>query len=83
MYVFRRVVLPELQWCASGMDGFQVRGLSAIEIVFIGVLRFEGSQERGKERFEGMEFEVRRFVKAVFEEEVRRGKERCSIGSRR
>jgi hypothetical protein len=55
------------------MDSFQVRGLSAIEVVFIGVLRFEG-----------MEFEVRRFVKAVFEEgEVKRGKERCSTGSRR
>jgi hypothetical protein len=54
------------------MDGFQVRGLGAVEMVFIGVLRFEG-----------MEFEVRRFVKAVFEEEVRRGKERCSTGSRR
>jgi hypothetical protein len=76
------------------MDGFQVRGLGAVEMVFIEVLRFggevlevrrfEGSRERGKERFEGMEFEVRRFVKAVFEEgEVRRGKERCSTGSRR
>jgi len=67
------------------------------------VQRFEGSRERGKERFEGIEFEVRRFVKVVFEGEVRRGvstgskvvkvvfeegevrrgKERCSTGSRR
>jgi hypothetical protein len=37
------------------MDGFQVRGLSAIEIVFIGVSGFEGRV-----------LEVRRFVIKVF-----------------
>ena len=44
------------------MDGFQVRGLGAVEMVFIEVLRFGGEV-----------LEVRRFVKVVFEGEVRRG----------
>jgi hypothetical protein len=54
IYIFPEV-LPVLEWYISRMDSFQVRSLSTIEIVFIGVSGFEGGV-----------LEVYRFVIGVF-----------------